>query len=193
MPELHDIGKELGEVPFGDLVHNVAQGIADGQRALDLSSLDTLDQLSTTMVDLIPEVSEVLIPEPIDVAVSGHPDVVVTGVRVDTTVSSPIRMSALQAGLVPTFYQFTEAVMDLKLSIQMREVETTDENGVRTTGFWIFGSHVNFRTRNTYDYTAQGATNVTVTMRPVPPPSRIVPRTITVNAVGPTPTITSTA
>jgi hypothetical protein len=193
MPELHDIGKELAEVPFGDLVRNVAQGIADGQRALDLVSLNTLIQLSKTMVDLIPEVTEVMVPEPIDIAVSGHPDVTVTGVRVDTTASPPVQMSALQAGLVPTFYQFTEAVMNLKLSIQIREVQTTDENGVLTTGFGIFGSHVNFRTKNTYDYSAQGATDVTVTMRPVPAPSRTVPTTITVNALGPTPTITSTA
>jgi len=38
---LENVGNELAEVPFGDLISNIAQGIADGQRALDLTSIQT--------------------------------------------------------------------------------------------------------------------------------------------------------
>jgi hypothetical protein len=55
-----------------------------------------------------------------------------------------------------------------------------------------FGAPVNFRTANTYSYTAQGSSTLRVTMRPVPPPSRLTPRLVTINAFTTPPTITST-
>jgi hypothetical protein len=49
---------------------------------------------------------------------------------------------------------------------------------------------VNFRSQNQFSYRAEGASSVTATLRPVPAPSRLVPATVTVNALGPTPTVT---
>ena len=45
MPRITDVGAELAEVPFGDFIANVAQGIAEGQRALDLTPNGTCDSL----------------------------------------------------------------------------------------------------------------------------------------------------
>jgi hypothetical protein len=183
------IGNELNEAQFGEIVRSIAQGIADGQRALDLASIQTMVALSNTPVEIIPEVTEVLTPQTIPVPVSGHPPVNVTGARVTTTPSEPVTMSALQAGILPTFYQFTEAVIDLKISVQLREAEETNTDGSTSSRIFAFGSHVNFRTQNTYSYGVDASSSVTVTMRPTPPPQRLLPSTITVNALGSSPIV----
>jgi hypothetical protein len=190
MPKVTDIGNEVFEVPFGDFISNVAQGIARGQQALDLTSVQTLIELSQTMVDLIPEVTEVLTPEPIKVNVSGGPSVEVTGARVTATPSPPVSMSALQAGITPTFYQFAETTIVLKMSVQLREVQETDTDGTQRRGILAFGSNVNFRTQNTFTYSVDASSSVTAILKPVPPPSRVVPTVITVNALGKTPVVT---
>ena len=191
MPPLENVGNELAEVPFGDLISNIAQGIADGQRALDMTSIQTLIALTQTQVEVIPEITEVLTAQPFSVPVSGQRPVEVTGVRVQGSASAPIQMSALEAGILPTFYQFTEATIELKLSMQMREADETQSDGSTARKLIPFGSHVNFRTQSTFGYTAQAASTVNVTIRPVPPDTRLVPSTITVNALGAKPTLTT--
>jgi hypothetical protein len=190
VPTITQVGAELAEVPFGDLIADVAQGIAEGQRALDLTSVQTLIELSKATVDLIPEVTEVITPEPFDVNVSGHAPISVTGARVTASASEPVQMSALQAGIVPSFYQFAEATIQLKMSLQIREVEKEESEGTRKRGKHLFGSHVNFRTQNTFTYTAEASSSVTAVIKPVPPPTRLVPSIVTVNALGPAPTVT---
>jgi len=190
VPKITDVGAELAEVPFGDLIANVAQGIAEGQRALDLTAVQTLLELSKATVDLIPEVTEVITPERIDVNVSGQAPIPVTGARVTASASEPVQMSALQAGIVPSFYQFAEATIQLKMSLQMREVEKEEIQGQKSRGLHLFGSHVNFRTQNTFTYTAEGSSSVTAVIRPVPPPSRLVPSIVTVNALVQPPVVT---
>jgi hypothetical protein len=98
-------------------------------------------------------------------------------------------MNALQAGITPTFYQFTEATIQVKISVQLREVEETTEDGKKRTTARAFGSNVNFRTQNKYSYSVDASSSVTATLRPVPAPSRLTPSTVTVNALGTTPTV----
>ena len=193
MPTIEEVGAELAEVPVGDLLRSVAQGIADGQTALDLASVKTLILLAQTQVDLIPEITEVLAPEKLQVKTNGD-TVEVTGVRVSATAAEPVQMSALQAGLVPSFYQFAEATIQLKMSVQLREVrETTTNSPMISVGpkfLRAFGSNVNFRTQNTYSYSAEASSSVTAILRPVPAPARLVPSTVTVNALTQPPTVT---
>ena len=72
----------------------------------------------------------------------------------------------------------------------MREVEKEDTEGQKSRGLHLFGSHVNFRTQNTFTYTAEGSSSVTAVIRPVPPPSRLVPSIVTVNALVQPPAVT---
>ena len=188
-PTITDVGSELQEVPFGEMMRSIAQGIADGQRALDMAAVQTLIALSNTYVDVIPEVSEVITPQPLTVPISGQPSVEVTGARVTAVASDPVQISALQAGLLPTFYQFTEVDIALKLSIQLRQVTQTESDGTQSLGIFAFGSHVNFRNQNTYSYSVDASSSVTATLKPVPPSVRLTPATITVNALGKTPTV----
>jgi hypothetical protein len=189
MPTIGQIGSELAEVPVGDLLRSVAQGIADGQAALDLTAVQTLIVLSQTMVDLIPEITEVISPETLQVETDGE-TIEVTGARVTATPSESVQLSALQAGLTPSFYQFAEATIQLKISVQLREVRETQSPTLGPPILKAFASHVNMRTQNTYSYSADASSSVTALLKPVPPPSRLVPTTITVNELVQPPAVT---
>jgi hypothetical protein len=187
---LTQVGNELQEVDFGELVRSIAQGIADGQRALDVASIKTMQVLANTTVDVIPEVSEVIVPAPFRVnipdasGVPGSSGVMVTGARVWASAAEPVKMTALQAGLLPTFYQFTEATIQAKVSIQLREAQQTETDGSTKGGIFAFASNVNFRTQNTFSYSVDASASVSVIMRPVPPNVRLQPSVITVNTLG---------
>ena len=189
MPTITQVGNELAEVPFGDLLRSMAEGIAAGQHALDLTSLRTLQELTQLKVSVIPEITELITPAPFDVPISGQAPVRVTGARVEATAAAPVEMTALQAGIEPTFYQFTEATIQLKVSIQLRETTETGSDGKSQRGLRAFASNVNFRTKNTYSYSVDASSSVTAIMRPVPAPPRLTPTTITVNTLGPTPVV----
>lgn len=189
MPTIGQVGSELAEVPVGDLLRSVAQGIADGQAALDLAAVQTLIVLSQTMVDLIPEITEVISPEKLKVQTDGD-TIEVTGARVTATPSDSVQLSALQAGLTPSFYQFAEATIQLKLSVQLREVRETQSPTLGPPVLRAFASNVNMRTQNTYSYSAEASSSVTALLKPVPAPARLVPTTITVNELTQPPTVT---
>jgi hypothetical protein len=188
-PTITEIGNELQEVQFGEMIRSIAQGIADGQHALDLAAVQTLVALSNTYVDIIPEISEVITPQQLTVPISGQPSIEVTGARVTAVASDPVQISALQAGLLPTFYQFTEVDIAIKISIQLRQVTQTETDGTQSMGLFAFGSHVNFRTQNTYSFSVDASSSVTATLKPVPANVRLTPSVITVNALGKSPTV----
>jgi len=189
------VGNELQEAGFGEILRSIAQGIADGQRALDLAAVQTLIVLANTPVSIIPEVTEVITGQEFPVPVSGQPSVAVTGIRVTSTPSPAVVMSALQAGLLPTFYQFTDVEIALKISVQLRQASQTETDGTtQTSGIFAFGSHVNFRTQNTYSYSVDASSSVTASLKPVPANLRVTPTTITVNTLaGKTPSVTSSS
>jgi hypothetical protein len=187
------VGADLLAVPFPKMVLSLAQAIAKGQTALDKASLGTLKVLAKTKFDYIPEITEVLTP--FDINAGGT---TVTGVDVELVVPRALKMTMLQAGIVPSFYQFTETVIEVKMSISSKvESESEFEFGIETeasAGFLFasgsVSSHVNFRTQNTYSYSAEGSSLLRTTMKPTPPPARMMPRFITVNALVQPPVVT---
>jgi len=185
------VGSELQEADFGEILRSVAQGIADSQRALDSAAIQTLIVLANTPVDIIPEITEVITAQDLTIPISGQPSITVTGARVTANASDPVQMTALQAGMLPTFYQFTEVDINLKLSIQVKTATQTNTDGSTTIGIFAFASHVNFRTQNTYSYTVDASSSVTATLKPVPPNTRVLPSTILVNTLtGKQPSVT---
>src|SRR5260370_40354164 len=105
------VGQDLLDVPFPQMIFSMAQAIAKGQLALDKSSIETLKVLANTKFDWLPEITEVLYPRPIPIS-TGHPGtggLTVTGVGVDVEPAQFQKMTLLQAGSNPTFYQFTDS------------------------------------------------------------------------------------
>ena len=194
------IGRDLLDLPFAEMVRNLAVGIAEGQTALDRNSLETLKTLAETEIEVVSEITEVIDSIERDVDVDGVP-VTVTGAQITQTGVRPGQLTMIQAGFLPTFYQFTEADIEVRLSITMREdrQSRSQQQGSSAAadrfGFGAsraYASTVDYRTANSYSYQAQGASLLRAKMRPVPPPSRIDPAVTTVNRVGDTPVVTTT-
>jgi hypothetical protein len=192
------IGRDLLDLPFAEMVRNLALAIAEGQTALDVNSLNTLRQLAEIEVPVVTEMTEILEAEVRNVSVNGT-TIPVTGVRIRASGAPPLNMNMIQAGLLPTFYQFTEAAIEVRLSITMREVgesETEGEIDVGGPAFLALGrsrafaSSVDYRNANKYQYQAAGSSVLRATMRPVPPPSRLEPRFTTVDTFTSPPTVT---
>ncbi len=187
------VGADLLAVPFPKMVLSLAEAIAKGQTALDKASLNTLKVLAKTNFDYIPEITEVLTPTTISAG-----GTTVTGVDVELVAPRALRMSMLQAGIVPSFYQFTESVIEVKMAISSKvESQSEFEFGIETeasAGFLFasgsVSSHVNFRTQNTFSYSVEGSSLLRTTLKPTPPPQRMMPRFITVNALVQPPTVT---
>ena len=100
----------------------------------------------------------------------------------------------LQAGLLPTFYQFTEALIEVKMSVSLKE---DSQASVQRPGFGgrrvvAHAAPVNFRNAATYSHQTEGSSLLRVTMRPVPAPVRLAPDVVTVNATVSPPVVTRT-
>ena len=194
------IGQELLDIPFADMVRNLASAVAEGQFALDQSSIETLKFLADekNAIELIPEIAEIIEKTSRTVKTTspaGEETVTVDGVALRADPGKPVKTTLLQAGILPTFYQFTEALIEVKLSITMKRTEESDIEG--RPGFlkrrvMAFGSTVNYRTANTYSYTAQGSSLLRITMKPVPAPARLLPDIVTINTLPTPPTVLRT-
>jgi len=194
-----NVGRELLDVPFPTMVQNLAFAIARGQLALDRSSMATARMLAREKVMLIQEIQEIIEPDfrTVDVTIrdeSGTPhteSIVVTGARVTFDSMDPEEFTLLQAGLSPTFYQFTESIIEVKMSISSKSTSSSEfEFGasLEASASWgwgsaSFASHVNYKSQNTYSYSSEGSSLLRTTLKPVPPPARLTPRVLTVNTL----------
>jgi hypothetical protein len=193
------VGQDLLDVPFPQMVQNLAFAIARGQLALDRSSIETTRQLAREKVQIIEEIHETITPTftPVDLTIDDgqggqkKSTVVITGAKIESESTKPQEYSLLQAGLFPTFYQFTETIIEVKMSISQKTSSSSElEAGASLSvqgGFGpvsvAFAAHVNYKSSNTYSYSAEGSSLLRTTLKPVPPPSRLTPRIITVNTL----------
>ena len=96
------VGQELLDVPLPEMVAKLAMGIATAQGALDENSVNTAQLLAETTIPLVLNVTQTI-------AADGS---------VSFTQSPPIEVSLLQIGLLPTFYQFAEATIEVSMDIK---------------------------------------------------------------------------
>lgn len=117
------VGQDLLDVPFPEMVQKLALAIAEGQLALDMNSIEVAQTLASTM---LPEESVIVaIKETVDE--EGN----VTNTEI---LYNDKEMPLLVYGLNPTFYQFTETIIEVKMSITMRvERALTREWGKKFT------------------------------------------------------------
>ena len=101
------VNKIVKEIPFAELVYKAALAIAEGQTALDFNSVRTAQTLAGTM---LPADSVVLaLVETVDA----------NGNIVDVeTLTNTHEMSLLAYGIEPTFYEFSETVIDLRFWVR---------------------------------------------------------------------------
>lgn len=157
------VGQELLDVPLPDMVVKLALGIAEAQRALDENSVETAQALADTTIEVVPVVTQTI--------------------AADGTVSfgqvEPIEMSLLQVGLNPTFYQFSEATIEVTMDIKTTTSrETNIKVGVKAkVGFsmWSASVRVDVAHNRKFSKEVRGTSRLVTRLVPVPPPPRIFP------------------
>ena len=163
------VGQELLAVPFPEMVLKLALGIAEGQRALDENSVSTAQMLAETTVPLVMAVTQTI--------------------AADGTVSfesaDPVDVSLLQIGLLPTFYQFSEATIEVTMDIKTTTSTETNikVNAKASVGFGCFSASVNIDVSHNRKFgkEVRGTSRLMTKMVPVPPPPRIAPELIFVD------------
>lgn len=101
-------GQETNDLSFADLVRLVAEGIMDAQTSLDRAAAETLVQLANTDVEVVTHLVERIQP--------------------DGSVSYETRRgkrTLLELGVLPTFYQFSEATVEVSMDLIIVE----EQNG----------------------------------------------------------------
>lgn len=170
------VGQELLAVPLPEMVMKLGLGIAEAQRALDQNSVETAQMLAETTVPLVMAVTQTI-------SSSGE---------VSFTSSEPVDVSLLQIGLMPTFYQFSEATIEVTMDIK---TTTSSETNIKVSskakvGFGCFSASVNVDVSHNRKFGKEvhGTSRLMTKMVPVPPPPRIAPELIFVdNRPAPTP------
>ncbi len=151
---------QVSEVPstsFADLVRMLAEGIADAQLSLDRASAEMLVELAETRIDIIRNITET-------VDEKGN---------ITYQAEKPQNLSLLELGMLPTFYQFSQATVEVAMDLQIVEntTETKEAKGLKT----LFANTSNIRLERKLGRDVKIASKLTATLVPVPPPLRLEP------------------
>lgn len=144
---------ETPSTSFADLVRMLAEGIADAQASLDKTSAEMVVELAQTKVQIIPKVTET-IDEAGNVTFEQAP---------------AQEVSLLELGVEPTFYQFSEAKVEVAMDLKIVENET--ETGDRR--YSLFAETANIRFERKLKRDVNISSKLTATLVPVPKPLRI--------------------
>ena len=157
------VGQELLDTPFPEMVAKLAMGIAQAQQALDENSVNTAVILADTEIDVVLNITQVI-------AADG---------TVSFQQSDPVSISLIQIGLIPTFYQFSEATIEVKMDIK---TTTSRETNVKVSasakvGFaaWSASVRADVSHNRKFGKEVQGTSRLFTRLAPVPPPPRIAP------------------
>jgi hypothetical protein len=196
-----NVGQELLNVPMGDMIRSIALAIADAQWALDKSSMVVTELMSGQRMLRDLETGELL-----DAAGkrTGTPTIVDSRIYFGYTYDAegkpqPNQMSMMELGFVPTFYQFVDTIIEVKISITIQattqSANTTAQGSVAvenrsaftyqyagnwwsggaagtgaTQGTTVMTSQVNAAYANRYNYSVEGSSLLRTKLVPVPPP-----------------------
>jgi hypothetical protein len=105
------------EIPFAELVRKSALAIADGQTALDLNSVQT----AQTLADIKLDAGSVILA----IVEYTKPDGTIEKVE---TLTNDQPLSLLAYGVIPTFYEFTSTIIDLRFWVRFQARSTHVES-----------------------------------------------------------------
>ncbi len=161
------IGHDLLDVPFPEMIKSMGLAIAEAQFALDETGIRLAQMMTGEYeVDVVDEDGKVK-----------------TEKKEAYVNFSGQKMSLLELGFTPTFYQFVDTIIEVKISISM-STETSFERTSKTTnisasggGFLFFGgakarvSTVSARYAGKYQYSAEGSSLLRTKLVPIPAPA----------------------
>lgn len=188
MGGLTTVYDEEGNVSFDDSRVFFGYEYMTMKEARAFAAVD--DALTGTMGDDVIRLDEIL--NKIDKDVEGNP------VTPDSEIRVPTRLSMLELGFAPVFYQFVDTIIEVKIAIKITRTREytrtrTNKNTERTNShrrkrsFWgtkrsssnrseVSTSQVDATYSSKYSYTAEGASLLRTKLSPVPPPAMLEER-----------------
>ncbi len=198
-----NVGQELLNVPMGEMIRSMAMAIADAQWALDKSSMTVAELMSGQRMVRDLETGE------LSTDAEGDPRVVDSRVHFGYTYNledgkvkrEPNKVSMMELGFTPNFYQFVDTIIEVRISISMKgetqqvssSQRATDERadsarhqGYATRHWWSWGhssgadrqsrttvttAQVNASYANKYSYSVEGSSLMRTKLVPIPPPA----------------------
>lgn len=149
--------RETPSVSFGDLVRMLAEGIADAQTSLDRASAELVRELAETTVRIVPRVTETI-------AEDGS---------VTYEQAEPQEVSLLALGVTPSFYQFSQATVEVVMDIKVVENQTQTATTKGRLG--LFAGTTDIRAERKLNRDVSTHSKLTATLVPVPMPVRLEP------------------
>ncbi|MFX1364842.1 MAG: hypothetical protein ACFFCE_07335 [Promethearchaeota archaeon] len=144
---MSSVGHDLLNVPFGDMVMQLASAIAEGQHKLDLVSIE--------IAKIMGDVSKAYIQLP---KIAGN------------DFAGTENLSLIAAGFIPTFYQFVDTILEVKMAITMSRTTKTQIGVKAKIGWACFSASVNAKYSSKYSYSAEGSSLIRTKIVPVPVP-----------------------
>jgi len=144
------------------MVAKLAMGIAQAQHALDENSVNTAVILADTEIDVVLNITQVIAA-----------DGTVTFQQAD-----PVSISLIQIGLIPTFYQFSEATIEVSMDIKTTSRETNVKvSASAKVGFaaWSASVTADVSHNRKFGKEVKGTSRLFTRLAPVPPPPRMAP------------------
>jgi hypothetical protein len=161
------VGQDLLDVPFPEMIEKMGLSIAQAQFSLDRVSIQLAQVMSGTDTE---------VPDP------DNPGQMMT-IPATRVRFNGQNLSMLELGFTPTFYQFVDTIIEVKVSISMSREEVERESsgsvsaGASLRGIPFLGggarmnaSSVSASYASKYQYTAEGASLLRTKLVTVPPP-----------------------
>lgn len=197
-----DVGRELLNVPMGEMISSMALAIADAQWSLDKASMVVTELMSGQR--LLRDMDSGKLTDG-DGHATGTPTVIDSRVFFgydydDKGKRVAAKVSMMELGFVPTFYQFVDTIIEVKIAISVTgsrqfyssskrtdaKVKNTVANNYRYSGYWwrrggatatrtsdtnVSTSQVNAAYANRYGYSVEASSLLRTKLVPVPAPA----------------------
>ena len=163
MADEMNVGQELLNVPLPSMVARLGTGMAIAQRQLDQVSVETARWLAQEKVSIVP----------------GYTQTIAADGSVAYTQADPIELSLLQVGLMPTFYQFAEATIEVSMDIKVTTATETSVSAKAEAklGFSVWSASISSEVSHNrrMGREVHGTSRLITRLVTVPPPPRLEP------------------
>ena len=149
-----DIGKDLLNVPFPQMVQALGMGVAEAQYALDRMSVRIAQMLAGYEMDNKGNVKK---NDALFIKLQEKGE----------------GYSLLALGFTPTFYQFSDTYIELKMAITMKEESAAAASLKTSVGapFTLFSASINASYSQKYQYSVEGSSYFRTKLVTVPAPA----------------------
>jgi len=181
----NEIGQEVFNLPMGEMIRNVAMAVADAQFQLDKSSMVVAEFMSGQRLVRNMDTGELVDPEnrtPQDTRIffgytykeerDSNGQIKKDEAGNPIMVRTPNKVSMMELGFVPNFYQFADTVIEMKLTMRIhKQSQNSAQNNDLSTGDYLTTvAPMDAGYSSSYNFSAEMATTVKTKIVPIPPP-----------------------